>query len=203
MMKITKYDIALSVISGVLFPVAFVIPYAGIISWFLLIPFFLAIENKSPWNALRLGVLTGTIANAIGTYWLIGTLSRFGGFPHIVSVIFHLAISIYSGFLFAIFAYITAKLGLFVNVTLMRVLKKLLEHDITPTLEILTSLILLIIIISYGLWKIDLETKKIAEAPKIKVGIVQANFDILEKKQKNESTITERHKLMSHLLNSP
>src|SRR3972149_7678156 len=102
MMKITKYDIALSVI-----------PYAGIISWFLLIPFFLAIENKSPWNALRLGVLTGTIANAIGTYWLIGTLSRFGGFPHIVSVIFHLAISIYSGFLFAIFAYITAKLGLF------------------------------------------------------------------------------------------
>src|SRR3972149_6652114 len=258
-MKITKYDLILCVISGVLFPVAFVIPYVGVISWFLLIPFFLAIENKSPWNALRLGVLTGTIANAIGTYWLIGTLSRFGGFPHIVSVIFHLAISIYSGFLFAIFAYITAKLGLFrkqgvisalliasvwtsleflflfpygitnsqadylpliqifdlfgmyslsflivfVNVTLMRVLKRQLEHSPTPTLEILTSLTLLILIISYGLWKIDLETKKIAEAPKIKVGIVQANFDILEKKQKNESTITERHKLMSHVLNSP
>ena len=261
MMKITKYDLALSVISGVLFPVAFVIPFAGIISWFLLIPFFLAIENKSPWNAFRLGVLTGTIANEIGTYWLIGTLSRFGGFPHVVSFIFHLAISIYSGFLFAIFAYIATKLGLFrkqglisalliasiwtsleflfpflfpygitnsqadylpliqifdlfgmyslsfliifVNVTLMRLLKKLLDHNITPTLEILTSLILIILIISYGLWKIDLETKKIAEAPKIKLGIVQANFDILEKKQKNESTITERHKLMSHVLNSP
>ncbi|HZX12907.1 MAG TPA: apolipoprotein N-acyltransferase [Thermodesulfobacteriota bacterium] len=261
MMKITKYDLALSVISGVLFPVAFVIPYAGIISWFLLIPFFWAIANKSPWNAFRLGILTGTIANEIGTYWLIGTLSRFGGFPHIVSFIFHLAISVYSGFLFAIFAYVTTKLGLFrkqglisalliasvwtsleflfpflfpygitnsqadylpliqifdlfgmyslsflivfVNVTLMRVLKKLLEHNITPTLEILTSLILIILIISYGLWKIDLETKKIAEAPKIRVGIVQANFDIFEKKQKNESTITERHKLMSYVLNSP
>ena len=260
-MKITKYDLILCVISGVLFPVAFVIPYAGIISWFLIIPFFWAIENKSPWNAFRLGVLTGTIANAIGTYWLIGTLSRFGGFPDVVSFIFHLAISVYSGFYFAIFAYITTKLELFrkqgllpalliasiwtsieflfpflfpygitnsqadylpliqifdlfgmyslsfliifVNVTLLKVLKKLLEHNITPTLEILTSLILIILIISYGLWKIDLETKKIAEAPKIKVGIVQANFDILEKKQKNESTITERHKLMSHVLHSP
>jgi apolipoprotein N-acyltransferase len=260
-MKITKYDLILSVISGVLFPVAFVIPYAGVLSWFLLIPFFLAIENKSPWNAFWLGVLTGAIANSIGMYWLVGTLSRFGGFPHIVSFFFQLAISIYSGLLFAIFAYIVTKLGLFkkpgilsalliasvwasveylfpflfpygiansqadylpliqildlfgmyslsfliifVNVTLMRVLKKLLEDNPTPAIEILTSTALLILVIIYGYWKIGIETKRIAEAPKIKVGIVQANFDMTEKMQKNEKILTERHRVMSHVFNSP
>ncbi|HEY7535604.1 MAG TPA: apolipoprotein N-acyltransferase, partial [Thermodesulfobacteriota bacterium] len=260
-MKITKFDLALSVISGVLFPTAFVIPFAGVLSWVLLIPFFLAIENKSPWNAFRLGVLTGTIANAIGAYWLIGTLSRFGGFPHIVSFFFQLAISIYSGLVFAIFAYITAKLGLFkkqrllsailiasvwtsleylfpylfpygitnsqadylpliqifdlfgmyslsfliifVNVTLMRMLKTLSEHTPTPTLEILTSVTLLILVIAYGYWKIEVETKKITEAPKIKIGIVQANFDMSEKKQKNEKTMSDRYRVMSHVFNSP
>ncbi|MER3445886.1 MAG: apolipoprotein N-acyltransferase [Candidatus Dadabacteria bacterium] len=260
-MKITKYDLVLSIISAVLFPVAFVIPYAGILSWFLLIPFFMAIENKSPWDAFRLGVLTGTIANAIGAYWLIGTLSRFGGFPLPVSLIFHLAISIYSGLPFAIFAYITTRLGLFrkqglfsalliaavwtsveflfpflfpygiasseikylpliqifdllgryslsllivlVNVALMRLTGRLLNHRPTPVLEILTSFILLILVIGYGFWRISVETKRIEEARKIIIGIVQANFDILEKKQINEKTMSQRYKVMSYALNSP
>ncbi len=112
-MKITKYDLILSVISGVLLPVAYVVPYVGILSWFLLIPFFMAIENKSPWNAFRLGILTGTVANVIGTYWIIGTLSRFGGFPYVISFLFHLIFSLYSGSYIGIFAYITTILGLF------------------------------------------------------------------------------------------
>ena len=260
-MKITKHDLVLSFISGVLFPIAFVIPYAGILSWFLLIPFFMAIENKSPWDAFRLGVLTGMIANAIGAYWLIGTLSRFGGFPLVVSLIFHLAISIYSGLPFAIFGYITARLHLFkkqglisslliaavwtsveflfpflfpygitdsqvnylpliqvfdllgryslsfvivlVNVSLMRLIGRLLNHRPVPSLEILTSLTLLILIIGYGFWEINFETKKIEAARKITVGIVQADFDILEKKQNNEKAMSQRYKVMSYALNSP
>ena len=260
-MKITKYDLFLSIISGALFPIAFVIPYAGILSWFLLIPFFMAIEDKSPWDAFRLGILTGTIANAIGTYWLIETLSRFGGFPLVVSLIFYLAISIYSGLSFAIFAYITARLGLFtkrglvsalliaavwtsvellfpflfpygitnsqvnylpliqifdllgryslsflivlVNVTLMRLIGRLLNHRPAPTLEIAMSFVLLISVIAYGIWKISIETKKISESPQITVGIVQANFDILEKKKDNEKAMSEGYKTMSHALKSP
>ncbi len=260
-MKITRYDFILSAISGVIFPIAFVVPYAGILSWFLLIPFFMAIENKSPWDAFRLGVLTGTIANAIGAYWLIGTLTRFGGFPLVVSLIFHLAISIYSGLPFAMFAYITVRLELFkkqglipslliaaiwtsleflfpflfpygitdsqvnylpliqifdllgryslsflivlVNVTLMRLLKRFSGLYSLPTAEISTSLIVLLIVIGYGFWRINIETKRIEEARKIRVGIVQANVDIFEKKQKNEHMISERHKIMSYALNSP
>lgn len=260
-MKIAKHDLFLSIISAILFPISFAVPYAGILSWFLLIPFFMAIENKSPWDAFRLGILTGTIANAIGAYWLIGTLSRFGGFPLVVSLILHLAISLYSGLAFAIFAYITARLGLFrmqglisalliaavwtsieflfpflfpygitnseinylpliqifdllgryslsflivfVNVTLMRLLGRFLNHRPAPSLEILTSLMLLILVIGYGLWRINVETKKIEEARKITVGIVQADFDILEKKQNNEKAMSQRYKIMSYALNSP
>jgi apolipoprotein N-acyltransferase len=260
-MKITKYDLILSAISGVLFPIAFTIPYAGIISWFLLIPFFMAIEKKSPWNAFRLGTLTGTIVNAVGFYWLIGTINRFGGFPYPISFMFHILLSLYSGLLFAIFAYITTKLGLFrrpgllsalliaavwtsieflfpflfpygitnsqanyipliqifdllgmyslsfliifVNVTLMRVIKKLSGQSPKPTLEILTSLLLVALTITYGFWKINVENKRIAEAPKIKVGIVQANFDFFEKNESNEDVVSKRHRSMSESLGSP
>jgi apolipoprotein N-acyltransferase len=41
-----------------------------------------------------------------------------------------------------------------------------------------------------------------SEAPKIKVGIVQANFDFDEKNENNQETVTERHKLMSGKFNS-
>ncbi|HSE83404.1 MAG TPA: apolipoprotein N-acyltransferase, partial [Thermodesulfobacteriota bacterium] len=95
MTKITKFDLLLSVISGVLFPLSFSIPYAGILAWFLLIPFFMALEHKSPGNGFKLGLLTGTVANAVGSYWIIGTIYRFGGFPYPVSFLFHLILSAY------------------------------------------------------------------------------------------------------------
>jgi apolipoprotein N-acyltransferase len=89
-----------------------------------------------------------------------------------------------------------------VNVTLTRTLKRLRESYPLPVLEIFTCLALLILTISYGLWKIGIEDKKIADAPKIKVGIVQANFDFFEKNEDNEDAISERHRSMSQSLDS-
>lgn len=261
MIKITKLDLFLSLITAVLLPIAFVIPYAGILSWFLLVPFFIAIENKSSRDSFKLGILTGTIANGIATYWLIGTISRFGGFPFVISIIFHLIISMYSGLLLAVFAYITTKLDLFrkpgllsalliaavwtslefffpylfpygvtnsqadyllliqiydllgmyslsflivlVNVTVMRAIKRLAAQSPTPTPEILASLALLTITIVYGFWRIEVMDREIAEAAKIKVGIVQANFDFLEKTENNQETMIEAHKTMSESFASP
>ncbi|HXG31231.1 MAG TPA: apolipoprotein N-acyltransferase [Thermodesulfobacteriota bacterium] len=258
---IKKHDLILSVISGALYPAAFMVPQAGVLSWFLLVPFFISIEKKSPWSALRLGTLMGTIANTIGTYWIIGTLSRFGGFPLAVSALFHLVLSTYSGLSIGLFAYVTTRLHLFekgglisalviaavwtsveflfpylfpygitnsqasytpliqifdlfgmyslsflivlVNVTLVRLLKRFLENTRTPSLEIAASLILLTLVIVYGLLKVDVENKKIVEAPKIKVGIVQANFDFFEKNENNEDEISKRHISMSGALGSP
>lgn len=261
MRQITKYDVLLSIISAVLFPVALTIPYAGILAWFLLIPFFMVLENKSPGNGFKLGLLTGTIANAVGSYWLIGTIYRFGGFPYSISFLFHLILSAYSGLFFAIFAYVTTKLNLFrkpgllsafliaavwtsleflfpylfpygitnsqvnylplmqiyelfgmyslgflivlVNVTMMRLVKRFLGQYQIPTPEIATSFILLALVIGYGFWKIDVVDKQIDGARKIRVGIVQANFDFDEKNENNEETVTRKHKLMSEGFNSP
>jgi apolipoprotein N-acyltransferase len=260
-MKITKIDLLLSGTSGVLFPIAFIVPYGWILAWFLLVPLIISLENKSPGNAFRLGLLAGTVTNVVGTYWIIGTLVRFGGYPYVVSALFHLILSMYSGLSFALFAYISAKLGLFqkpgllsalliasvwtsveflfpylfpygitnsqasfipmiqiydlfgmyslsflivlVNVTLTRLIKSFREASPKPILEIITSLALALLTISYGLWKIGIEDQKIADAPRIKVGIVQANFDFFEKNEDNEDAISERHRSMSQSLDSP
>ena len=112
MERVSLPDIFLSSLTAVLFSFSFLVPKAGFLAWLLFIPFLYAIEKKSAGDSLKLGVLTGTIANFIGAYWLIGTLNRFGGFPTAVSIVFLLVLSIYSGFLIGLFAFITNKLGL-------------------------------------------------------------------------------------------
>ncbi|MBI4228947.1 MAG: apolipoprotein N-acyltransferase [Deltaproteobacteria bacterium] len=261
MAHIKKIDILLSSITGVLFAVTFMVPYSGIISWFLLIPLLVAIKDKNPKHAIALGLLAGSISNSLGSYWLIGTLSRFGGFPFPVSLLFLLLLSAFSGLSFGIFSYLTTKLQLLkkrglssalaiasiwtsveylypflfpftianpqahfvpiiqisdlfgiysvgflvvlVNVTLMRIYTIIREKRPAPYSEITVSLILLTLSISYGFWRINTEKGLISEAPMLKVGIVQANFDFFEKVEDNQHIISEKHKSMSEALSSP
>ncbi len=260
MLKLGKYDLALSAVTGVLYPLTFMIPYAGILSWVMLIPLFLAIVNKSTRDAFQLGLLAGTVSNFIGTYWLIGTLSRFGGFPILISVVFIVILSAYSGLALAIFSYIVTRLGflkrpgilsvllvasvwtsieylfpflfpygiansqadylpliqifdlfgvyllsfiiVIVNLTIMTVFKNVTEHSALPLTEIVLSLALVISTLLYGFVKIDNVDREIAEAPKLGIGMVQANFDFLEKTENQEETVTEMHKEMSRGLDS-
>lgn len=261
MSNIKKIDIALSSISGVLFALTFMIPYSGIISWFLLIPLLIAINDKSPTGALALGTLAGTVTNSLGSYWLIGTLSRFGGFPFPLSLVFLLILSAFTGLSFGIFSYLTTKLQLLkkrgvssalaiasiwtsveflfpflfpytianpqanfppiiqvsdlfgiyavgflivlVNVTLMRIYLFIKEQKPAPYSEIAISVILLTLTVSYGFWRVKTENRSMSEAPKLSVGLVQANFDFFEKVEDNEDIISERHKSMSEALNPP
>src|SRR3990167_10185214 len=111
MSKISSNDLVLAALTGVLYPLTFMIPYTGLLAWVLLIPLFWAIENKSASDAFKLGLLAGLVSNLAGTYWLIGTLSRFGGFPILVSVLFIIFLSAFSGLSYALFSYIVTKLG--------------------------------------------------------------------------------------------
>ena len=255
MNKISRNDLVLSALTGVLYPLTFMIPYTGILAWVLLIPLFWAIENKSASDAFKLGLLAGLVSNFAGTYWLIGTLSRFGGFPIIVSVLFIIVLSAFSGLSYAIFSYIVIKLGFLrkpgvvsallvaavwtsveyvfpflfpygiansqadyipviqvfdlfgvyalsfiivvVNLTLMRALKKAMGEIPLPSGEIALALALVIITLLYGYWRIDTIDAEIARAPKLRIGMVQANFDFLEKSESQEEVVTERHKEMS------
>ena len=260
MSEIKKSDLALCALTGVLYPLTFMVPYSGILAWILLIPLFWAIVKKSPIDAFKLGLLAGTIGNFIGTYWLVGTLTRFGGFPIIISFIFIIFLSAFAGLSFGIFSYITTRLGLFrrpgvlsvlliasiwtsieylfpflfpygitnsqadflpviqiydlfgiyalsfiivvVNVTLMRVIKRFRLNALLPGGELLLSFILIVLTMAYGYFRIAQVDVEISESPKLNIGMVQANFDFLQKTENQEKTVTDKHKEMSQDLKS-
>ena len=257
---IKKTDLALCAVTGVLYPLTFMVPYAGILSFVLLVPLFWALEDKPGGDSFKLGLLTGLIANFIGMYWLVGTLERFGGFPTVISFIFIAVLSAYSGLSFALFSYISSRLGFFkkpallsiiliasvwtsiefvfpfifpygisnslvdykgiiqifdlfgiyilsfivviVNMTVMMLIKSLTRGSAMPVSGIALSLALLMGTLLYGQFRIARIESDIEEAPKLKVGMVQANFDFLEKTENLEKVVTDRHKEMSGELDS-
>lgn len=254
MKGIRRLDLVLAALTGILYPVTFMIPYAGIVSWVLLVPLFCAISDKTPKNAFKLGLLAGTLSNFIGTYWLIGTLSRFGGFPIPVSVVFIFVLGAFSGLSYAIFSYIVTRLGFtkqpgLVSALLIAAVWTSIEYffpflfpygignsqpDYLPIVQIFDifgvySLSFIIVLVNvaitraiinrggapfpvkeialsaalvaaslvYGYVRIGQVDAEIAAAPKLKIGMVQANFDFLEKSESKEEVVTEKHKEMS------
>ncbi|MEM7007552.1 MAG: apolipoprotein N-acyltransferase [Thermodesulfobacteriota bacterium] len=258
MSKITTRDIILASLTGVLYPLSFMVPFLGFTAWALLIPLYWSIAKRTPWGAFKLGLLSGTIANFIGTYWLVGTLTRFGGFPIPVSFVFIIFLSAYAGLAFAIFSYITTRLGLFrkpgylsvlliasiwtsieylfpflfpygitnsqghyltiiqmydlfgiyalsfvivvVNVALLRIVKRFTLNALLPAPELILSATLIFLALSYGYFRILQVDVDIQNAPKLKVGMVQANFDFLAKTENQEQIVTDKHKEMSEQL---
>lgn len=254
MKGIRRLDLVLAALTGILYPVTFMIPHAGILSWVLLVPLFYAISDKIPKNAFRLGLLAGTLSNFIGTYWLIGTLSRFGGFPIPVSVVFIFVLGAFSGLSYAIFSYIVTRLGFtkqpgLISALLIAAVWTSIEYffpflfpygignsqpdylpivqifDIFgvyalsfiivlvnvaitrtiinrggapfPVKEIALAAVLVAASLAYGYVRIGQVDEEIANAPKLRIGMVQANFDFLEKSESKEEVVTEKHKEMS------
>ena len=255
MKAIRRLDLVLAALTGILYPVTFMIPYAGILSWVLLVPLFYAISEKTPRNAFKLGLLAGTLSNFIGTYWLIGTLSRFGGFPIPVSVVFIFILGAFSGLSYAIFSYVVTRLGftkqpglvsalliaavwtsieyffpflfpygignsqpdylpvvqifdifgvyglsfiiVLVNVAITRAILRQGGYSPFPVKEIALSAALVAASLVYGYVRIGQVDEEIASAPKLRIGMVQANFDFLEKSESKEDVVTEKHKEMS------
>ncbi|HML95840.1 MAG TPA: apolipoprotein N-acyltransferase [Thermodesulfobacteriota bacterium] len=255
MKGIRRLDLVLAALTGVLYPLTFMIPYSGILSWILLVPLFYAISDKTPKNAFKLGLLAGTLSNLIGTYWLIGTLSRFGGFPIPVSVIFIVILSAFSGLSYALFSCIVTRLGftrrpgllsalliaavwtsveyffpflfpygignsqadylpviqifdifgvyglsfviVLVNVAITRAILRQGGRAPFPVREIALSAVLVSASLAYGYVRIGQVDAEITRAPKLKIGMVQANFDFLEKSESQEDIVTEKHKEMS------
>lgn len=249
----TRY--LLPLLSGILFASAFYSHYLSYLSWICLVPLLISISKETPGESFRTGLLFGIAANYAGQYWLVGTLTRFGGFPILVSVAFIFILCTYLALQFAIFSYLCSKfrllgngsapatllagtiwvtleyffpqlfpygigntqalnssviqvvdiLGvhflsfiiLIVNVSIYRLYISMTSPQPIPYLELSASVILLILIVSYGHYRISIEDKRIEKAPKIDAAIVQANFDFFEKNEQNEDVVTEKHKKMS------
>jgi len=252
-----RYEYLLAVLSGILFTLPFLSEHFSLLAWISLVPLMFAIHSK-PSISFRTGLLFGTVANYLGQYWLVGTLTRFGGFPLVVSFFFILVYCIYLGLQFALFTYLITKLRLiqntsifrlsiicslwvtlehfypvlfpyglgntqaynlriiqvtdllgvsllsfimvFFNITVFMLSRSIFYKDRRPVYETVLSIFLVIVLVIYGSVRINQETEKISRAEKIDIGVVQANFDFLEKVEDNERLITEEHQKMSELI---
>ena len=259
MKKILRIENILAVLSAILFTIPFLSNHFSLLAWISLVPLLYAVET-APGKSFRTGLLFGILANYIGQYWLVGTLTRFGGFPIIISFLFILVYCIYLGIQYALFTYLINKLGLlkqrkilsllvicalwvtleyfypvlfpyglgntqaynlriiqvsdllgvsllsfiiiFFNITVYFVARSIIFREKKPVVESIISLMLIIFLVLYGSLRINQEIKNISKAEKIRIGVVQANFDFFEKIEDNERIITEEHQRMSEMISN-
>ena len=68
---VSKRNVFLSVISGILLGLSFPNAGLGILAWVAFVPFFFVLENCSAWNAFRMGFIAGLAFWASTVYWLV------------------------------------------------------------------------------------------------------------------------------------
>ena len=104
-MKLPK--VFLSILSAVLLAAPFLSPPLFPLAWFAFVPLFWAIDQASTTRrAVFYGWAMGFAAHLIGFYWLVYTISAFGGFPYAVSVLVFLAYAALQALQMALFAWL-------------------------------------------------------------------------------------------------
>jgi apolipoprotein N-acyltransferase len=98
--------IFLSILSAGLLAAPFLSPALFPLAWFAFVPLFWAIDQASTTRrAVFYGWTMGFAAHLIGFYWLVYTISAFGGFPYAVSVVVFLAYAALQALQMALFAW--------------------------------------------------------------------------------------------------
>ncbi len=88
---------AAAISSGVLLALAFIEPGAGLLASVAFAP-LLVVVSRSPRarHAAAAGALAGAVANGISCAWLVGTITRFGGFPLPVALLIYALLIAYT-----------------------------------------------------------------------------------------------------------
>lgn len=96
--------------SGLLFALSLFSAWFGVLGWICFAPLLSAVRGvKRPSEALRLGIISGTCMNLAALYWLVGTLTRFGGIPAPASAAAVFVFCVYSSLQFGIFAFFVSR----------------------------------------------------------------------------------------------
>jgi apolipoprotein N-acyltransferase len=95
----------LSFIAALLLAAPYIQPALFPLAWVAFVPLFRALEGvDKPWRAVLFGWLTGFFGHVFGFYWLVDTISIFGGFPYAASVPIFLIYAALQGLQMALFA---------------------------------------------------------------------------------------------------
>lgn len=243
------------ILSSILFTVPFLYSDLSFLAWICLVPLLYTLDNEKYGSFFKTGLIFGTAINYLGQYWLVGTLSRFGGFPLPVGILFILVYCMFLGIQYGIFTWLVAKFKLlkginlqkllfisaiwvtldylyphlfpysignsqglsvniiqvvdllgvsflsflvvFINLAVYSMIKSIISGEKKPVLITVAAVLIMVFIFAYGQFRIQEELNNISKAEKIEVGIVQANFDFLEKIENNSYLIIQAHKRMS------
>ncbi len=79
---------------------------AALLVWF---PFRVALEGRTPKQALKMGLVSGTVMVFLGFYWLVGMLQTFSGFPIVACLFFALVVCAFQGGRFAMLSWAFAR----------------------------------------------------------------------------------------------
>lgn len=99
-------DLLLAVVGAALLAAPYLAPVLFPLAWVAFVPLFRAIDRaRSARGAVLCGWLAGFVAHLIGFYWLVYTISAFGGFPYAVSVLVFILYAALQGVEMALFAW--------------------------------------------------------------------------------------------------
>ncbi len=98
--------------SGVLFAMSLLSSAFGVLGWICFVPLLAALRGKTARQSLQLGMISGTSMNLVALYWLVGTLTRFGGVPMVPSMVVIFVFCVYSSLQFGIFTWYISRFGL-------------------------------------------------------------------------------------------
>jgi len=102
---VTISQMLLALLSAGLLAAPFLDPRLFLLAWFSFVPLFWTVKHARSWrSATFYGWVMGTAAHLIGFYWLVYTISAFGGFPYGVSVLIFIVYAALQAIEMALFA---------------------------------------------------------------------------------------------------
>ncbi|MBI4527335.1 MAG: apolipoprotein N-acyltransferase [Deltaproteobacteria bacterium] len=100
------------ILSSILFTAPFLFPRLFPLAWVGLVPLFYVVERiNTGRRAFAFGWLMGWLCNLLGFYWLVYTISVFGGFSYPTSVVVFLIFASLEALQFALFSLIVRRVG--------------------------------------------------------------------------------------------
>ena len=97
----------LAVLSGLMLTASFPPGRLSWIAWFALVPLLKSLENESPFQAFKLGLIAGTVHYITLIYWIVVVLEHYGNLNPFISIGIYLFLCLYLSVYLAFFSTIT------------------------------------------------------------------------------------------------
>jgi len=96
----------LPALSGLLLALSFPKADISILAWVAFVPLLYRLQVNGPRRAFYSGLVTGFVFNLASVYWVINTMSNYGGLPLPVSLTLLVALSAYLALYFGVFSWL-------------------------------------------------------------------------------------------------